>query len=321
MKNIKILLTGGTGMVGQAVVRNIPKNVSIVSIGSGMFDLRDANKTKRMFRIHRPDKVIHLAARVGGVKANMNNMADFFNDNILINTNVLMAAHEYGVQNVVSMLSTCIYPDKQYIKYPLTENQLHLGPPHESNFGYAYSKRMLEVQAKAYRIQYGRNYTSAIPNNIYGPCFSGETEVLTLRGITNIKNVKLGEQIYTLNPNTFEVEIATVDKKTFFYSGEEYTFKSKAVDFCVTPEHKMFYKTSTGYVKKPASNFKKKCGKKYGQITFAHHSPVESKEDVLSKISLDNYVDKNHSKLSETRNGITYIRDHEHSKSKFFPIQ
>ena len=71
-----------------------------------------------------------------------------------------------GVDKVISLLSTCVYPDN--VTYPITEEQLHLGPPHPSNFGYAYSKRMIEVQSRAYRQQYGCNFMCAIPNNLYG---------------------------------------------------------------------------------------------------------------------------------------------------------
>lgn len=168
-KNEVLLVTGGSGMVGNAIVRNMPSKHTIVAVGSSDYDLTDPVKTKKMFRDIQPTKVIHLAAKVGGVKANTDFVADFFNENILINTNVLMAAHKYDVQNMVSLLSTCVYPDQKWVTYPLTEKQLHQGPPHESNFGYAYAKRMVEVQSRAYRVQYGRNYTTAIPNNIYGP--------------------------------------------------------------------------------------------------------------------------------------------------------
>ena len=85
-----------------------------------------------------------------------------------MNMNVLDACRERGLK-LVSVLSTCIYPDASYVNYPLTEDQLHKGPPHQSNFGYAYAKRMLEVQTRAYRQQFGCNFISVIPNNLYGP--------------------------------------------------------------------------------------------------------------------------------------------------------
>ena len=97
----------------------------------------------------------------------MNYMGEFFYDSMAMNLNVLEASRRVGVGKVVSFLSTCIYPDKA--KYPLVETDLHSGEPHESNFAYAYAKRMLEVQSRAYRKQYGVNYICVVPTNIYGP--------------------------------------------------------------------------------------------------------------------------------------------------------
>ena len=114
------------------------------------------------------DFIIHLAAKVGGVKANTDFVADFYLDNMKINHNVLSQAKEDGVKKVISLLSTCVFPDAPYINYPLTEDQLHLGPPHKSNFGYAYAKRMVDVMSRLYRQQYGCNFITAIPNNLYG---------------------------------------------------------------------------------------------------------------------------------------------------------
>ena len=85
-----------------------------------------------------------------------------------MNLNVLEACRINKVKKVVSLLTTCIFPDKN-ITYPLTSDQLHNGPPHESNYAYAYAKRMLEVQARAYRDQYGMNIVNVIPCNVYGP--------------------------------------------------------------------------------------------------------------------------------------------------------
>lgn len=112
--------------------------------------------------------VIHLAAKVGGVKANTDYIANFYHENSIINQKILDYSHINGAKKVVSLLSTCIYPDAPYVNYPLTEDQLHLGPPHDSNFGYAYAKRMVDVMSRAYRQQYGCNFITAIPNNLYG---------------------------------------------------------------------------------------------------------------------------------------------------------
>lgn len=160
---LDILVTGGKGMVGKAVESFIP---NAMFVGSRDYDLRSPSATEKMFTDLKPKYIIHLAAKVGGVKGNKTYVADFFTDNILINTNLLKFAHKYHVQRVVSMLSTCVYPDD--IPYPLKETNLHVGEPHPSNYGYAYAKRMLEVQSRVYNEQYGTDFLCAIPNNIYG---------------------------------------------------------------------------------------------------------------------------------------------------------
>ena len=163
---MKILITGGTGMLGTAFKEaETEHDLALVSSKDG--DLRDFQSTRLLFAEHKPDAVIHLAAKVGGVKANTDSMSDFYTDNIQINTNVLKCAGQFGVKKAVSLLSTCVYPDNA--AYPLTEDQIHAGRPHSSNFGYAYAKRMLDVQSRAMRQQYGCNFITAIPNNLFGP--------------------------------------------------------------------------------------------------------------------------------------------------------
>lgn len=193
---VELLVTGGTGMLGSAIQKLVPQNFDAVFVGSKNFDLTNFNETKKMVQKYKPKKIIHLAAKVGGVKANSEKLANFFDENVLINTHVLMAANQYEVQHVLSLLSTCVYPDEGYVTYPLTENQLHNGPPHYSNFAYAYAKRMLEVQSKAYRIQHNRNYICAIPNNIYG--------------INDNFNLEDGHVVPTVVRKIFEAKISKI---------------------------------------------------------------------------------------------------------------
>lgn len=162
---MKILVTGGTGMVGSAF-KNIETDHDLILVGSKDCDLMNYDQTFKMFAHYMPDAVIHLAAKVGGVKGNSEYIADYFHENIMINTNVLDISRRFRVGKVLSLLSTCVYPDDP--TYPLTEDQIHNGEPHKSNFGYAYAKRMLEVHSRAIRQQYRLNYITAIPNNIYG---------------------------------------------------------------------------------------------------------------------------------------------------------
>ena len=162
---MKLLITGASGLLGSEIIRESPDSIGLTSKDC---DLTTDNCAMLALEEDRIDTVIHCAARVGGVKANTDYVADFFDDNVRMNMNVMEVCKERGVK-LVSVLSTCIYPDAPYVKYPLTEDQLHNGPPHSSNFGYAYAKRMLEVQSRAYRQQYGCNFISVIPNNLYGP--------------------------------------------------------------------------------------------------------------------------------------------------------
>jgi|TARA_R110000824_G_scaffold125178_5_gene284138 GDP-L-fucose synthase len=171
-----ILITGGSGMVGSAF-RSLEAqhpHIDFIYIESQDYDLRSPQQSEKMFSNIRPDQVIHLAAKVGGIRGNMNHMGEFYADNASINLNVLNAAHKFGCQKVVSLLSTCVYPDKA--QHPLVEENIHTGEPHSSNFAYAYAKRMLDVQSRAFRQQYGSNFITAIPNNLYGLHDNFDTE-------------------------------------------------------------------------------------------------------------------------------------------------
>ena len=156
---MKRLVTGGTGLVGSAIIAD-------VKVGRN-YDLTNPEICDSMFNEHKPTHVIHCAAKVGGLGGNMNYKGEYFHDNIMINTNVIESARKAGVTNLVSFLSTCVFPDN--IEYPLTEKKIHLGEPHFSNYPYAYTKRMADIQIRAYREQYGVKYISVIPCNIYGP--------------------------------------------------------------------------------------------------------------------------------------------------------
>jgi len=156
---MKRLVTGGTGLVGSAIIAD-------VKVGRN-YNLTNPEICDSMFNEHKPTHVIHCAAKVGGLGGNMNYKGEYFHDNIMINTNVIESSRKAGVTNLVSFLSTCVFPDN--IEYPLTEKKIHLGEPHFSNYPYAYAKRMADIQIRAYREQYGVKYTSVIPCNIYGP--------------------------------------------------------------------------------------------------------------------------------------------------------
>lgn len=170
---MKILVTGGSGLVGQAIKNivnehdeNDKNNHSYLFLSSADCDLTNYQATYDFFEKYKPDYVIHLAAYVGGLFRNMNHKVEMYEKNIQINHNVVKICHEFRVKKVICCLSTCIFPDKT--TYPIDETMLHNGPPHNSNDAYAYAKRMLEVQCRAYNEQYGSNFICVIPTNIYG---------------------------------------------------------------------------------------------------------------------------------------------------------
>jgi GDP-L-fucose synthase len=157
----KILITGGNGLVGSEFIGE-----QYFKPTSKEYNLINRDDTNRLL-LKGFDSVIHCAAKVGGVGGNMNYKGEFFYDNIMMNTNVIESARLTNVKNLVSFLSTCVFPDQ--VEYPLTEKKIHLGPPHFSNDAYAYAKRMSDIQIRSYKEQYGLNYKSVIPCNIYGP--------------------------------------------------------------------------------------------------------------------------------------------------------
>ena len=165
----KILITGGTGLVGNAI-KKISKdydNYEFIFISSKDYDLTIFENTQKMFEFYKPNYVIHLAAYVGGLYKNMNNKVEMFEKNILINFNIIKCCYDYNIEKLISCLSTCIFPDKT--EYPIKEEMLHNGSPHDSNYAYAYAKRMIEIHSRTYREKYGCNFICITPCNIYGP--------------------------------------------------------------------------------------------------------------------------------------------------------
>ena len=158
----KILITGGSGLVGSAFTDN-----KFIHLSSKDADLKDRSATRSIIKKHNPDGIIHCAAKVGGVMGNTNYPGDFYHDNIMMNTNVIEEARKQGIKKLVFFSSTCVFPDK--VEYPLSPEKIHLGPPHQSNYAYAYAKRMGQVQIQAYKDQYDLDYFTVIPTNIYGP--------------------------------------------------------------------------------------------------------------------------------------------------------
>lgn len=155
----KLLVTGSNGLVGSEIKADF-------KVGRE-YDLRDPKESDRLFNDFKPSKVIHCAGKVAGIGGNMRSMGEYFYDNLMINTNIIESCRRFNIQKLLVFSSTCVFPDD--VEYPLTEGKIHLGPPHSTNYGYAYAKRMADIQISAYNNQYGLKYFSVIPCNMYGP--------------------------------------------------------------------------------------------------------------------------------------------------------
>ena len=158
----EILITGGSGLVGSSF-----KGDKFLHLSSKDGDLRNRESVRSIIQKTNPEGIIHCAAKVGGVLGNTKYPGDFYHDNIMMNTNVIEEAKNNGIKKLVFFSSTCVFPDK--VEYPLSPEKIHLGPPHQSNYAYAYAKRMGQVQIQAYKDQHDLNYFTVIPTNIYGP--------------------------------------------------------------------------------------------------------------------------------------------------------
>ncbi|XP_002124066.2 GDP-L-fucose synthase [Ciona intestinalis] len=167
----RILVTGGSGLVGQGIKAasegDKRSDEEFIYLCSKDADLTNREATKAMFKKHQPTHVIHLAAKVGGLYGNMRANLQFFRINSAINDNILSVAQEMGVKKVVSCLSTCIFPNET--TYPIDETMIHNGPPHDSNYGYSYAKRMIDVMNKGFNQQYDTEFTAVVPTNVFGP--------------------------------------------------------------------------------------------------------------------------------------------------------
>ena len=166
---MRVLVTGGTGLVGRALCSIYDESIEWIPVSSKDANLKDLEQVRAMFAKHSPiDGVIHLAANVGGIFKHKNKPVEMIEDNLIINLNVIKTCHECNIQRLVCCLSTCIFPDPAPA-YPITMDMIHAGPPHTSNEGYAYAKRLMEVQCRTYNQAYDREYFCVVPPNIYGP--------------------------------------------------------------------------------------------------------------------------------------------------------
>ncbi len=169
LRGRQIVVTGGAGFLGKHVCRQLRSRepASLVVPRSAAFDLRDREAVRRLLREARPQVVVHLAAVVGGIGANRANPGRFFFDNALMGLLLMEEARLHGVEKFVGLGTICSYP--KFTPVPFKEEDLWNGYPEETNAPYGLAKKMLLVQAQAYRQQYGFNAVTLLPVNLYGP--------------------------------------------------------------------------------------------------------------------------------------------------------
>ena len=168
-KSTRVMVTGGAGFVGRRVVERL-RLVGVAEISvprRAEFDLRDRSAIRAALQRDRPDVLIHLAARVGGIGANRANPGSFFYDNAVMGIELMEQARQFDVQKFVAVGTVCAYP--KFAPVPFREEDLWDGYPEETNAPYGLAKKMLLVQGQAYRAQYGFNAIYLLPVNIYGP--------------------------------------------------------------------------------------------------------------------------------------------------------
>jgi len=165
----KIFVAGHKGLVGSAIVRHLKEQgfTNIITADRKQCDLTNLNAVKTLFMLEQPEYVFLAAAKVGGIGGNSDYPADFIYENLMIQSNVISVAAETGVEKLLFLGSSCIYP--KFAKQPITEDQLLTGPLEGSNDAYAIAKIAGIKMCQAYRKQYGLNAIAVMPTNLYGP--------------------------------------------------------------------------------------------------------------------------------------------------------
>lgn len=302
---MKIIVTGGSSMVGKHLQKILP---DAIYLNSKDADLTDANQTKNIFNKIKPTVVIHLAAKVGGIMDNIKNPVNFFEENVFINTNVLKTSHENNVNKFIAILSTCVYPDKlSDFEYPITEDKLHNGPPTPTNFAYGYAKRCLAVQIDAYNQQYNTKYSYLIPCNLYSEYdhFTGDKAHFLSSLINKIIIAKKNNQ------KTINLFGSGKPLRQFMYAED----LAKAIKISIDEQEPFKYNISTSENKsilEIAEIALKACDAEYMALDFDRSKPDgQFRKDASSKKFLDKHPSFQYTSLFEGVKKIYNIKYNE----------
>lgn len=168
MKGKRITVTGGAGFLGSFVVEKLRQRGAEVYVPLiEEYDLVRIEDVRRLYDTARPDVMVHLAAKVGGIGANLTNQASFFYENLMMGVQLLDEGYRRGIAKLVAVATICAYP--KFAPIPFREDDLWNGYPEETNAPYGLAKKMLLVQSQVYRSQYGFNSVVLFPVNLYGP--------------------------------------------------------------------------------------------------------------------------------------------------------
>jgi len=165
----KIYVAGHNGMVGSAIVRHLTKlgYKDIITLSKSQLNLLDQNSVDKFFREYSPEYVFLAAAKVGGIKANRDMKADFIYENLMIQTNIIKSSYSYDVKKLIFLGSSCIYP--KFCNQPIKEEYLMTGELEQTNDAYAIAKIAGIKMCQSYNQQYGTDFISVMPTNLYGP--------------------------------------------------------------------------------------------------------------------------------------------------------
>ena len=174
--NSKVFIAGHNGMLGSSILRRLKKKgyTKIITIDKKKLDLRNQNLVRKFFKNMKPDAVIIAAAKVGGIRANIEYPANFISDNLQIQTNLISLSHLHNVKKLILFGSSCIYP--KYLNKPIKESQIMTGVLEKTNESYAVAKIAGIKMIESFNKQYNRNYICLMPCNLFGPNDNYDTQ-------------------------------------------------------------------------------------------------------------------------------------------------